>query len=165
MNVKELISVFDALVNHGDQRLIVLDSKGRDLECGIYELAKDAAQALRLLNDFLKAARVYWEKAPNKTYAEAIATREAVFYAVVQRDARMLKLQSAFHMACGTISTMPEWADKHPQDVVDEYMRLAAVQEKSLNIDADWLRDKIKNDPDDECCEAGIAAVQENSDV
>jgi len=35
------------------------------------------------------------------------------------------ELEAAFHMACGTISTMPEWSDKHPMDVSDEYLRLA----------------------------------------
>ena len=40
-------------------------------------------------------------------------------------QARVEALTTAFHIACGTISTMDEWSDKHPQDVVDEYLRLA----------------------------------------
>ena len=29
------------------------------------------------------------------------------------------------------------------------------VSEMKMQVDADWLRDKTKNDPDDESCEAG----------
>lgn len=45
-----------------------------------------------------------------------------------EANRKIAKLQTAFHIACGTISTMDQWADKHPQDVVDEYLRLAAKE-------------------------------------
>ena len=38
------------------------------------------------------------------------------------------ELETAFHIACGTISTMSEWLDKHPMDVSDEYLRLAKLR-------------------------------------
>jgi len=40
-------------------------------------------------------------------------------------NTKIERLETAFRMACGTISTMEQWKDKHPQDVVDEYLRLA----------------------------------------
>ena len=59
----------------------------------------------------------------NKNYSDEVA----LACPCCQQD-EIERLTTAFHIACGTISTMPGWSDKHPQDVVDEYLRLATEQ-------------------------------------